>query len=127
MNLDDAAHRSWFSEPEGRRSALGKLGVGLLAVTTRIWQDVDVAAAACGSGSSGAGCCDVCCDLASSRQCNYSGLKCNFNCTSCGGRKKVWYCMYGTNTVACGECTTGSNCFQPSWTCSIYWFVGSTC
>lgn len=43
----------------------------------------------------------------------------NLSCTG-GTTKRQWTCCTSTYAYLCAECTTGSTCFDPEWTCSGY-------
>ncbi|GAA4087931.1 hypothetical protein [Actinomadura miaoliensis] len=39
------------------------------------------------------------------------------------GTMKVWNCCSGSRLYACGECTSGSNCYSGTFYCSAGWTV----
>lgn len=60
-----------------------------------------------------------CCNLVYSPNCPSSGG--SYHCTR--GTMRVWYCCQGGRTYACGECTSGGDCYSGSFYCSAGWTV----
>jgi len=63
-----------------------------------------------------------CCVLARPNECiYYLGDKSTFICPE-GFYKHWWYCVEGTRTFVCGECTDNDfSCVGDNYACSIMW------
>lgn len=62
-----------------------------------------------------------CCQLASCVECAWEGSKDQFTCPE-GFQPTYWTCIdpFG-DTIVCGECSRGANCFAGPWACSIWY------
>ncbi len=65
-----------------------------------------------------------CCNLATNRWCNYQVSHDRFTCSP-GYNRTTWTCTEpGTGRlVFCGECSTGSSCYQGPWECSSWFYA----
>lgn len=103
-------------ERGGRRFALGTLGMALVGSVADLYASAQPAAAGVSS---------PCCGLYSNTPCKMNCAGCtrcsNFQCPS-GTHLEAWYCTFGTHTVGCGECTSGSDCYSQTIKCSNWWY-----
>lgn len=49
-----------------------------------------------------------------------------FTCPD-GYESHSWFCCYSGRLMGCGECTTGSDCWQGTFACSEYWYEPFSC
>ncbi|GAA3956310.1 hypothetical protein Aau02nite_78540 [Amorphoplanes auranticolor] len=61
-----------------------------------------------------------CCSLALCKQCSYAVSKDRFTCPT-DYKRTYWTCTSGSRTYGCGECTTGANCWNGTFYCSIWY------
>lgn len=61
-----------------------------------------------------------CCSLAKCNMCSYQVNKDRYTCPS-GYNRRTWSCVTGSNRYYCGECASGSTCYDGPFACSI-WF-----
>lgn len=67
----------------------------------------------------------LCCTLAyPNNQCPGNGI--SYTCSP-GYNKYYWWCCYAGRIIGCGECTTGSSCFEGDWECSKGWVTNWPC
>jgi hypothetical protein len=63
-----------------------------------------------------------CCGLASKRLCSYTVSRDRFYCPS-GYTRTVWSCRTGSGQLVwCGECASGSSCYDSPFYCSIWFY-----
>src|SRR5262249_18444902 len=67
----------------------------------------------------GQGCCGVA--FPNGPYCPYTHTMSHYTCPQ--GHRHYWVCGQGTSAVGCGECTSGSSCWQGHWYCSTWWKV----
>jgi len=64
-----------------------------------------------------------CCDLATNTLCDYQVSRDRYNCPS-GYNRTLWTCTEpGTGRLVwCGECSSGSTCYNGPWYCSTWFY-----
>jgi len=131
--------QGWYLGRGGERAShslinwLSRLGIGLLSFFAQLTGDSAGAAAKAQDrgaekvepGPAQPKCCGV--YFPNGPYCEHpDGKPHDYTCPP-GAQKMWWYCIYGTKTFGCGECTTGSYCYEGTFKCSIWWEVKTAC